>query len=173
MQLALMPCQTLSRLKALSQQQNKPPVTATRSKRASHPSEPSPNDAFVRHANDASHFSLVQAFSCAAAGIVYAFKTQRNMKIHAAVAVLAILLAALLCVDAAGWVAIILCIAAVFSLEILNTAIESVVDLVSPDFNLLAKHAKDCAAGAVYVAAIGSVIVGCIVYIKAAILLFL
>jgi diacylglycerol kinase (ATP) len=161
MQLALMPCQTLSRLKALSQQQNKPPVT------------PSPNDAFVRHANDASHFSLVQAFSCAAAGIVYAFKTQRNMKIHAAVAVLAILLAALLRVDAAGWVAIILCIAAVFSLEILNTAIESVVDLVSPDFNLLAKHAKDCAAGAVYVAAIGSVIVGCIVYIKAAILLFL
>ena len=58
-----------------------------------------------------------------------------------------------------------LCIIAVFSLEMLNTAVESIVDLVSPEWNRLAMVAKDCAAGSVFVAAIGSLVVAAIVYI--------
>lgn len=59
----------------------------------------------------------------------------------------------------------VLCIALVMALELVNTAIESVVDLVSPEWNLLAKRAKDCAAGAVYLAAFASIVVAAIVYL--------
>ena len=62
---------------------------------------------------------------------------------------------------------IILCIMAVLTAECFNTALESVVDLVSPTYADLAKHAKDAAAGAVLISAVGAVIVGCFLYIPA------
>ena len=98
-----------------------------------------------------SRFSLVCAFRCAWDGIVYAVRTQRNMKIHLGIAVLAVALGFALRIDGASWAAVILCIAAVFAAECVNTAIESVVDLVSPEYHELARRAKDCAAGAVLV----------------------
>lgn len=110
-------------------------------------------------------FSLREAFSCAWAGIVYAFTSQRNLKIHAFFACLAVVLGIALRIDAASWLAVVLCIALVMALEVLNTAVESVVDLVSPEWNELAKRAKDCAAGAVYLAAFGSLAVAGIVFI--------
>jgi diacylglycerol kinase (ATP) len=125
------------------------------------------DDKFVRHGGDGSSFTVTHAFRCAKEGIGYAFKTQRNFKIHTVFAILAIVLAALLRVSSAGWLAIVLCIAAVFALETLNTAIEALADLVSPDWNELVKRTKDCAAGAVLIAAIGSIAVACIVYIPA------
>ena len=59
----------------------------------------------------------------------------------------------------------VLCIALVMALEIVNTAIESIVDLASPEWHILAKRAKDCAAGAVYLAAFASVVVAAIVFV--------
>lgn len=109
---------------------------------------------------------LKDAFSHAGDGVIHAFK-ERNMRIHLAFAIAAILLGLVLRVDQAAWLAIVICIALVFALEVLNTALESVVDLVSPDYHELAKHAKDCAAGAVLIAAVGSLVVACIVYIPA------
>lgn len=125
---------------------------------------------FVRHAaddrrNGTARFSLIAAFRCAGAGIVYAFTSQRNLKIHLAFAIIAVVLGFALHISEAGWLAVVLCIALVMALELVNTAIESVVDLVSPEWNLLAKHAKDCAAGAVYLAAFASIIVAAIVYL--------
>ena len=120
---------------------------------------------FVRHAGDGSTFSVADAFGCAAAGVGHAFATQRNFKIHAVFAALAVVLGFALGISQAGWLAIVLCIVAVFSLEMLNTAVESIVDLVSPEWNSLAKVAKDCAAGSVFVAAIGSLVVAAIVFV--------
>lgn len=123
---------------------------------------------FVRNAKDkqvGERFSLGRAFSCAASGVAHAFKTQRNMKIHLAVALLAAVLGIALQIQPWGWAAIVVCIVSVFAFECANTAIEAVVDLVSPEYSELAKHAKDCAAGAVLVCAAGAVAVAAIVYI--------
>lgn len=120
---------------------------------------------FVRHAGDDSKFSMADAFSCASCGVRQAFLSQRNFKIHAAFAALAVLLGFLLQIPQPSWLAVVLCIIAVFSLEMLNTAVESIVDLASPEWNRLAMVAKDCAAGSVFVAAIGSLVVAAIVYI--------
>ena len=68
-------------------------------------------------------------------------------------------------IDAASWAAIVICIVLVLAAECLNTAVESVVDLVSPDYAELAKHAKDCAAGAVLVCALGAVAVAAAVFV--------
>ena len=135
---------------------------------------PSPEDGaadgvrFVRNRADKdsrARFSLGRAFSCAWEGVVYTARTQRNMKIHLGIAVLAVALGFALRIDGASWAAVILCIAAVFAAECVNTAIESVVDLVSPDYAELAKHAKDCAAGAVLVCALGAVAVAAAVFV--------
>lgn len=126
---------------------------------------------FVRNARDKSagtSFSLVSAFRCAGQGLVYAFVTQRNMKIHAPVALVALALGAVLSLSVAEWAAIIICIALVFAFECMNTAVESVVDLVSPEYSELARHAKDCAAGAVFVCALAALVVGVVVFLPKA-----
>ena len=71
----------------------------------------------------------------------------------------------LLEIDTPSWLAIALCIFGVFAAELINTSIESVVDMVSPQWSELAKRAKDCAAGAVCVSAFGSVVIAAIVFI--------
>ncbi len=113
------------------------------------------------------HPRLADAFRFAFFGIAQAWGSERNMKIQAAFAVLACILGALLGISALEWVAIVVCIAVVLSLEVVNTAIEAIVDLASPDIHVLAKRAKDCAAGAVLIAALGSVVVACIIFIPA------
>lgn len=111
------------------------------------------------------NFSLAKAFSCAAAGIAYAFRTQRNLKVQAAFAAAAVALGIAFRISPPEWCAIVLCIMAVFSLEIVNTAVESAVDLASPEWHELAGRAKDCAAGAVYVSALGSLVIAGIIFI--------
>lgn len=142
-----------------------------RTERSGAPTPPAEDSVeFVRHADDdrragSARFSLISAFRCAGAGIAYAFTSQRNLKIHLAFAIIAVALGFVLRISEAGWLAVVLCIALVMALELVNTAIESVVDLVSPEWNLLAKRAKDCAAGAVYLAAFASIVVAAIVYL--------
>ncbi len=133
-------------------------------------------DGFVRndadkHANAA--FSLVRAFGCAGSGIAYAFRTQRNMRIHALVAVAALVLGVALRIDTTSWAVIIVCIAVVFAAECVNTAVESVVDLVSPEYAELAGRAKDCAAGAVLVCALGALGVAAFVFLPRILALFI
>lgn len=122
---------------------------------------------FVRNANDkkdGTRFSLVQAFKCAGSGLGYIFATQRNIKIQTGVAILALILGFVLSIPFSSWLAIIVCITVVFAAECINTAIESVVDLVSPDYAELAKRAKDCAAAGVLICALSSLIVAFFVY---------
>ena len=121
-------------------------------------------DKLVHHFDEAP-IKLGKAFSCASAGIFYAIRTQRNFKIHIAFAVIAIVLGFVLSIPYPSWLAVILCITAVFALEIVNTSIEAIVDMVSPEWHDLAMKAKDCAAGAVLMFAIGSIIIAAVVYI--------
>ena len=114
---------------------------------------------FVRNAADKharARFTLGRAFACAGSGFAFALRTQRNMKIHVAAAVAAVAAGMALGIDGAAWACIALCIAAVFAAECLNTAVEAVVDLVSPEYAELARRAKDCAAGAVLVCALAA-----------------
>lgn len=119
----------------------------------------------VYHAGERRDFTVRGSFLYAFDGIAYAFKTQRNLKIHLSIGILAIVLGLLLQIDAPSWMAVVICIFSMFSAELLNTAVESVVDMVCPEWKELAKRAKDCAAGAVCIVAFGSVVVGLIVFI--------
>ena len=123
---------------------------------------------FVRNAADKharARFTLGRAFASAGSGFAFALRTQRNMKIHVAAAVAAVAAGMALGIDGAAWACIALCIAAVFAAECLNTAVEAVVDLVSPEYAELARRAKDCAAGAVLVCAAGAVCVAAAVFL--------
>jgi diacylglycerol kinase (ATP) len=103
---------------------------------------------------------LWAAFDYAFSGILYATRTQRNMRIHLVAASLAIVATLYLRLDRAYVALVVLCIALVIALELVNTAIEAVVDLMTVAHHPLAKIAKDAAAGAVLVVSMASVIVG-------------
>ncbi len=100
------------------------------------------------------------SFRYAAAGVTYAFNTQRNFRIHCIMGTVAISLGALLRLSGVEMAVICITSGLVLTLELLNTAIESVVDLtVQQTYHELAKVAKDCAAGAVLISALASVLV--------------
>ena len=104
--------------------------------------------------------NLFLSFKYAWAGVRYAFVTQRNFRIHTIIGTLAVSLGLFLHVSATEMALITLTCAIVMVLELLNTAIESVVDLtVKQTYHELAKIAKDCAAGAVLVSAIAALLV--------------
>lgn len=101
---------------------------------------------------------LLKSFRYAWSGVVYAFQTQRNFRIHTAVGLSAIALSGLLKLPPVEVAVIFLTIAVVMGLELLNTALEAVVDLtVGKEYHDLARIAKDCAAGAVLLSAIAAV----------------
>lgn len=100
---------------------------------------------------------LRRSFRFAYAGLRLAWTSQPNFRIEVVIGLLALVLSFWL---GSGTVAVLLCAALVLTLEMLNSAIEAVVDLASPDLHPLAKTAKDLAAGAVLVSAGISVLVG-------------
>ncbi len=104
--------------------------------------------------------TLRESFRFAFAGLRYAWRTQRNLRIHAAITALVIAMAGLLQFDALHWAILILTIALVWAAELLNTALEAIVDLASPSLHPLARIAKDVAAGMVLLCAIAAVVVG-------------
>ena len=108
--------------------------------------------------------NLFLSFKYAWAGVRYAFLTQRNFRIHTFIGIIAVSLGIFLEIKAMEMAVIVMTCAIVMVLELLNTAIESVVDLtVKQSYHELAKIAKDCAAGAVLISAIAAVVVaGCI-----------
>ncbi|MBP2649681.1 MAG: diacylglycerol kinase [Firmicutes bacterium] len=108
----------------------------------------------------------VKVFSYAWSGVVYSIVTQRNMKVHLVAGATALLLAWFLVISPLEWAILVLTIAGVISAEIINTALEAAVDLVSPEFHPLAKRAKDTAAGAVLIMALASLAVAYIIFFK-------
>ncbi|TLM61159.1 MAG: phosphatase PAP2 family protein [Deltaproteobacteria bacterium] len=103
---------------------------------------------------------FVGSLNCAIEGVLWAAKTQRHMLVHLLAAVAVLLLALTLRLTLLEFALLALAIILVLFAELVNTALEVVVDLVSPDYHPLARRAKDVAAGAVLVASIGAVIMG-------------
>ena len=108
--------------------------------------------------------SLIKSFGFAFSGIFRVLKEERNIKIHLTAAIFVLVLAFYLNINRLDWLILLLTITIVISLELVNSAIEAVVDLASPNRHPLAKKAKDVAAGAVLVAAIVSVIIGILLF---------
>lgn len=108
---------------------------------------------------------LIESVGYALQGIKFAFIEGRNFKIQMGFAILVSILGLVLKISGTEWLSLILIISIVLILELLNTAIETVVDMVSLNFHPLAKITKDCAAGAVLVAAFASIVIGLIIFV--------
>ncbi len=98
-----------------------------------------------------------KSFLFAARGIAFAVKTQPNFCFHLLAILLVTEFGLLYHLEKGQWGLLVVFFCLIPALELINTALEAVVDLVSPDYHPLAKAAKDCAAGAVLVAALGAV----------------
>ncbi|GAE26979.1 diacylglycerol kinase [Halalkalibacter wakoensis JCM 9140] len=110
---------------------------------------------------------LLKSFFYASQGFRYVVKHEQNMQIHLLVATVMIITAYFLNFPIYHWVLLLLVIAGMFALEIMNTAIERTVDLVTEEYHPLAKRAKDIAAAAVFVYCLFAVIIGCFLFIPA------
>ncbi|HEU6445962.1 MAG TPA: diacylglycerol kinase family protein, partial [Gaiellaceae bacterium] len=108
--------------------------------------------------------SVLQSFNFAFEGIIHVLRTQRNMRIHFAVAVLVLVAALVSGVDKLELIALLLAIAFVLIAEMVNTAIEAAIDVATTSFDPMAKLAKDIAAGAVLIATAVAVAVGYLVF---------
>ncbi|WP_308017427.1 diacylglycerol kinase family protein [Alkalihalobacillus deserti] len=100
-------------------------------------------------------------------GLIFVVKHEQNMQIHLIIAGVTLVSAYLLSLPLVQWMILLLVIAGMFSLEIMNTAVERTVDLITEEFHPLAKRAKDIAAAAVFVYCIFAVIIGVILFVPA------
>jgi diacylglycerol kinase len=107
----------------------------------------------------------LQSFKFAFQGIADLFRSQPNARIHLAVAVVVVAMGAYLGLSVAEWCMVSLLITLVLALEAVNTALEYLTDLVSPEYHPLAGKAKDAAAGAVLIMTIGAVIGGLLIFL--------
>ncbi len=98
-------------------------------------------------------------------GLTYAVRTQRNARVHMVLALVAILLGVALHISPVEWAMVFTAITLVFIAEMFNTVAEACVDLVTREYNPLARIAKDVAAGAVLLNAMLSVLIGALVFI--------
>lgn len=108
---------------------------------------------------------IANSFKYAWHGLISAFETERNMKIHVIIMFLVILSGIIFKINVYEWIICVMCFASVIGAELFNTAIEITVDIAMPERNEKAKLAKDISAGAVLVIAIGSAIIGLIIFI--------
>lgn len=105
----------------------------------------------------------IRSFKYAFAGLWTMLKTQQNAWIHACGTVSVVGLGVFFQVSSGEWCWLVLAIMAVWTAEGLNTAFELLADATSPEFHPLVKQAKDVAAGAVLIAAIGSAVIGLLI----------
>ena len=111
------------------------------------------------------HKKLINSFKYAFAGLISSLKTEQNMRIHILAVILVIIAGFVLKISLIEWcICITLCGMVIFA-ELINTAIETTVDIAMPEINEKAKLAKDISAAAVLVLAISSAIVGCIIFV--------
>ena len=107
---------------------------------------------------------LLNSFKYAFEGIISALKSEQNLKIHIAIMILVIIFGIILKINKIEWIICIILFGFVISLELVNTAIENTVDLITMEKNPKAKIAKDVSAAAVLIAAITSIIIGLIIF---------
>lgn len=104
------------------------------------------------------------SFTCAVRGMVYTLRTERNTWIELAAAAVVLVAGVWLRIEPVEWAILGLTVFVILALEAVNSAIEAVVDLISPDYHELARIAKDAAGGAMLFAVIGSLIVAVAIF---------
>ena len=109
--------------------------------------------------------TLIASFGFAFAGLWYLLRTQRNAQIHMLIAACALALGIFLGLERWEWLALVLTSGLVLAAEGVNTAVEATVDIAAPGYHVLAKVAKDVAAGTVLLCAFVAIIVGCLVFL--------
>lgn len=117
--------------------------------------------------SNSDHPDFRKSFLFAIQGFRTAVATERNIKVMLAVGACAVVAGLALRIDLMSWAIILLCCGVVITAELLNTAVETVVDLVSPEFHPLAGRAKDIAAAAVWVLTLLVAVVGVLVFANA------
>jgi diacylglycerol kinase (ATP) len=113
---------------------------------------------------DLSFSGRIRSVACALQGIRTMLCSQHNAWVHAAATIMVVVGGFLFRLSATEWCWIILAMVSVWTAEAFNTALEYLTDVASPDFHPLAGKAKDVAAGAVLIAAVGAVIIGLLVF---------
>ena len=108
---------------------------------------------------------LIKSFVFAFKGLIYAFNTQLNFKIHCFFSAIVLFLGWHSRLNSSEWLWIIFAIALVIILELVNTAIEVLVDLVSPELHPKAGIIKDLAAAAVLIASLLAIVIGLIIFV--------
>lgn len=117
---------------------------------------------------------LRDSFGYAFTGIKQAFKTESNVRIHTLAGTLAILFGVLLRLSRIEWLFIIVAITIVLVSELLNTSVENAIDMVCGNtYSEIAKYAKDIAAGATLIGAIGAALIGVIIFAPKILQLFI
>ncbi|MEW5801825.1 MAG: diacylglycerol kinase [bacterium] len=114
---------------------------------------------------DRSCDTLIEKINYAIEGIIYAVRTQGNLRFHLLAAALVLVASAVLPISKIDLLFIVVVISSVLVAELLNTAIEEMINMISPDYHTQAKIIKDIAAGAVLVAAIGAIAIGSLIFI--------
>ena len=109
--------------------------------------------------------NLIKSFAHAFSGIAQLLSQERNARIHVLAASLAVAMGFICGITHVEWCMIVLCIVCVISAEAINTSIERIVNIVSPEYNELAKNAKDIAAAAVLILAMGAGVIGVLIFI--------
>ncbi len=113
---------------------------------------------------------MIRSFSFAWNGLKICFASETNFRIHLLAAIVSLLLGAVLNISVAEWLVILFCIAFVTSMEMMNTALEKLCDLVHKDVHPGIKAVKDIAAGAVLLSASFSLIAGTVIFLPKIIL---
>ena len=108
--------------------------------------------------------SIIESFNYAIEGVVHVLRTQRNMRIHFAIAVGVLVVAVAVGVSRLELIVLLLSVTFVLVAEMINTAVEGTIDAATTSFDPMAKLAKDIAAGAVLIAAVNAVAVGYLVF---------
>ncbi len=109
--------------------------------------------------------AFFRSFVYAAAGLSYTIRTQRNMRVHVAIAMVAAIVGVLLRISLIAFAILALTITTVLVAEMFNTVIEACLDIVTPEYHPLAKIAKDVAAGAVLISSILAVVIGLLLFL--------
>jgi diacylglycerol kinase (ATP) len=108
--------------------------------------------------------SLIESFNFALEGLIHVLRTQRNMRIHFAIAIAVLIVGLVIGVNRLELIALLLAIAFVLIAEMINSAIEHAIDVATTSFDPLAKLAKDIAAGAVLIASVNAIAIGYLVF---------
>lgn len=108
---------------------------------------------------------LINSFKYAIDGIQAAYKKEQNLKIHTFIMILVIIAGIIFKINRFEWIVCIILFAFVIGAELMNTAIETLVDVIMPEINPRAKFVKDVCAGSVLAFAIGSAIIGLLIFI--------